>query len=220
LPTQTNGPYRLWRLVRDETRARLAHQGAGHGFDHTERVLHNARLIQAEAGGDRLIVELAALLHDVGDAKFHQGRERSGEFARDILNAGEADQRCIEAVVHIVENLSFRKTATAQPLSLEGQIVQDADRLDALGAVGIVRTIEYGASIGQPFHVAGDREARSGVAHFDEKLFRLRERMNTAAGKRMAAEREAFMRRFLEQFFAECEPSEAAAVACDFARDS
>jgi uncharacterized protein len=194
--------------VLERTRAivqqRLADQGAGHGFDHVLRVLMSARQINAEVGGDAFVIELAVLLHDVGDAKFHDGIERSGEFAREILGALGVNAAVIEHVVHIVDNVSFRKRESAEALSLEGQVVQDADRLDALGAVGIVRTIEYGAAIGQPFFVPDDPHAKSGVAHFYDKLFKLRELMNTTAGKRLSLQREEFMRTFLEQYYAEC----------------
>lgn len=179
---------------------RLAGQGAGHGFDHVARVLRSAREIQAQTGGDRMVVELAALLHDLDDAKFHAGIERSGEFAEAILsNLGESPE-AIAHVMHIVDNISFRKGAAAAELSLEGKIVQDADRLDALGAIGIVRTIEYGAVIGQPFYRSDAQCEKTGVDHFYDKLFKLRDLMNTDAGRRLAAEREQFMRTFLDQF--------------------
>jgi uncharacterized protein len=189
--------------TRQEVKRRLAHRGAGHGWDHVERVVASAGAIAAETGGDRFVIELAALLHDVGDAKFHGGVERSGEFARQILGALSVEEEVIRHIVQIVENLSFRKRETAEPLSLEGRVVQDADRLDALGAVGIVRTIEYGASVGQPFYASGDPESKTGVGHFYEKLFRLQDQMNTEPGKRLAQQREAFMKTFLSQFFAE-----------------
>ena len=147
-------------------RERMAGQAAGHGMDHVLRVLGSARKIQAEAGGDLQVVELAALLHDVGDAKFHDGVERSAEFAREILGGLGADDELIEHIAHIVDNISFRKGPSAKPLSLEGQVVQDADRLDALGAIGIVRTIEYGAAFGQPFYLADAGDAKTGVGHF------------------------------------------------------
>lgn len=189
-------------------RERMDGQGAGHGMDHVLRVLVSARMIQGEAGGDLGIVELAALCHDVGDAKFHDGVERSAEFAREILGElGVADD-VIEHVAHIVDNLSFRKTESADPLSLEGQVVQDADRLDALGAIGIVRTIEYGAAFGQPFYLADADEAKTGVGHFHDKLFKLKSLMNTDAGRRMAEDREAFMQTFLDQFLCECGKAE------------
>lgn len=186
-------------IVRD----RMAGQAAGHGMDHVMRVLASARAIQAESGGDFVVVELAALLHDVGDAKFHDGTERSAEFAREILGGLGADEKVVAHVAHIVDNISFRKTETADALSLEGQIVQDADRLDALGAIGIVRTIEYGAELGQPFYLSDAGDAKTGVGHFHEKLFKLKSLMNTDAGRRMAEDRETFMRTFLEQYLKE-----------------
>lgn len=184
-------------------RSRLAGQAAGHGMDHVMRVLRNARMIQAESGGSLEVIELAALLHDVGDAKFHQGVERSAEFAVQILTELGADEGLIEHVAHIVDNISFRKRESAKRLSLEGEVVQDADRLDALGAIGIVRTIEYGAAFGQPFYVPDSDVEKTGVGHFHEKLFKLKGLMNTAAGRRFAEDREAFMRNFLDQFLRE-----------------
>ncbi|OYP30426.1 HD domain-containing protein [Rhodopirellula sp. MGV] len=189
--------------VRRQVRIRLSGQGAGHGFDHIHRVVVAARQIHADVGGNLFVIELAALLHDIGDAKFNDGVERSGEFSREILGQLDLSDAVIDEVVHIVDNLSFRKRETADALSLEGQIVQDADRLDALGAIGIVRTIEYGAVKGQPFYDASDPEGPSGVKHFDDKLFRLRELMNTEVGRRLAAQREEFMRTFLNEFFGE-----------------
>ena len=194
----------ILRNTTAEVRRRLAGQGAGHGFDHVQRVVQSARNISDEIGGDRFVIELAALLHDVGDAKFHDGVELSGKFAREILSEFEVVPDVIRHVVQIVENVSFRKRESAESLTLEGQIVQDADRLDALGAVGIVRTIEYGAAVGQPFYVPDDPAAKSGVGHFDEKLFKLRQLMNTEVGKRLAEQRESFMRAFLNQFYCEC----------------
>lgn len=192
------------RIVRE----RLAGQGAGHGIDHVLRVLKLAREIQAEVGGERIIVELAALLHDLGDAKFQNGIERSGEFSRAILSDPDASPEIIERVAQIVDNISFRKGAGAAELSLEGKIVQDADRLDALGAIGIVRTIEYGAVVGQPFYLPDAENKRTGVDHFYDKLFKLRDLMNTDAGRRLAADRERFMRTFLDQFLSECGETE------------
>lgn len=184
--------------------SRLAGQGAGHGIDHVLRVLKTAREIQAELGSERFVVELAALLHDLGDAKFHNGVERSGQFAKEILSDLSVSDETIAHVVHIVDNISFRKGADAAELTLEGKIVQDADRLDALGAIGIVRTIEYGAHFGQPFYSPDAENTKTGVGHFHDKLFKLRDLMNTDAGRRLAVQREQFMRSFLDQFLSEC----------------
>ena len=184
--------------VRQIVEQRLAGQQAGHGLDHVLRVYNLSQQIQAEVGGDLLVIQLAALLHDVGDAKFHDGVERSGEFSREILQELGTTAEIVDHVVHIVDNISFRKSDRAQPLSLEGQVVQDADRLDALGAIGIVRTIEFGAMRGREFYVPND--ASCSLAHFHDKLFKLRALMNTAVAQRLAGEREQFMRDFLAQF--------------------
>ncbi|MCD0462557.1 HD domain-containing protein [Roseiconus lacunae] len=199
----------LISIVRREVSRRLSGQGAGHDMDHIDRVVSTAKVIQSREGGDPLVIELAALLHDVGDAKFHDGVERSGEFSREILEKmmasnGSMGEPMIRHIVQIVENISFRKRAEASPLSLEGQVVQDADRLDALGAIGIVRTIEYGAVKGQCFFDPKNPHAKSGVSHFYEKLFRLRSLMNTETGRQMAVRREQFMQNFLRQFYDEC----------------
>lgn len=184
---------------------RLRDQQAGHGMDHVLRVLAMSRTIQGEVGGDRVVVELAALLHDVGDAKFHGGQERSAEFSREILNSLQAPASLIDHVAAIVDNISFRKGTDANTLTLEGKIVQDADRIDALGAIGIVRTIEYGAVVGQPFyrHHDGADDPKTGVGHFHEKLFKLCGLLNTEPARRMAHQREQFMRTFIEQYLHE-----------------
>ncbi len=187
------------RVVTD----RMQGQGAGHGMDHVLRVLHNARQLQSAAGGDRLTIELAALLHDVGDAKFHDGVERSGEFAREILAAFELPVEMIEHVAQICDQISFRKAVPADQLSWEAKIVQDADRLEALGAIGIVRTIEYGAICHQPFFASDNPTGKSGVKHFYDKLFKLRSLLHTPAAKAIAIQREQFMAIFLEQYFLE-----------------
>ncbi|WDQ17266.1 HD domain-containing protein [Rhodopirellula sp. P2] len=196
------------RRVADIVSQRMADQQAGHGFDHVRRVHRTACDIQKHMGGDRFTIELAALLHDVGDAKFHDGVERSAEFSREILGDLKVDPATIEHVAHIVDNLSFRKHATADELSLEGKVVQDADRLDALGAIGIVRTIEYGATVGQPFHIAGNDPSdlngpKTGAGHFYQKLFRLRDLLHTDPARQIATDREQFMKTFLAQFLSE-----------------
>ena len=136
----------LIRQVAAAARELMAGQQAGHGIDHVQRVVTLARQIHIEAGGDPQIIELAAWLHDVGDAKFHDGKERSAEFAGEILGELSAGQATIEHVCNIVDNISYRKGVHPDALTLEGKVVQDADRLDALGAVGIVRTIQYRAA--------------------------------------------------------------------------
>jgi uncharacterized protein len=190
--------------VREIVASRLEGQQAGHGMDHIMRVYRTACQIQSETGGERLIVQLAALLHDVGDAKFNDGQERSAEFSRQILSDCGVTTNLIDHVAEIVDNISFRKGVDPTTLSLEGKIVQDADRIDALGAIGIVRTIEYGATTGQPFHVSGaSSHADTGIGHFYEKLFKLHDLLNTEAAKRIAGRREQFMRDFVDQYLSE-----------------
>ena len=153
--SETNDPTidELPDRVREIVASRLEGQQAGHGMDHVIRVYRTACQIQSETGGERLVVQLAALLHDVGDAKFNDGQERSAEFSRQILSDLDVTTDLIDHVAEIVDNISFRKGVDPATLSLEGKIVQDADRIDALGAIGIVRTIEYGAVKGQPFYL-------------------------------------------------------------------
>ncbi|MEO9594156.1 HD domain-containing protein [Rhodopirellula bahusiensis] len=203
-----NTPETILRRVSNIVNQRMSDQQAGHGTDHVRRVHRTACEIQTQVGGDRLIVELAALLHDIGDAKFHDGIERSAEFSREILGDLGVEQPTIDHIAHIVDNLSFRKHETAEELSTEGKIVQDADRLDALGAIGIVRTIEYGATVGQPFHIAGNDPSvldgpKTGAGHFYQKLFRLREMLHTEPACQIAKDRERFMKTFLDQFLSE-----------------
>ena len=199
----------LIEQVSSIVRSRLAEQGAGHGYDHIQRVWKTACHLQGICGGNLLVIELAALLHDIGDAKFHHGKECSKKFSVEILNDLGADEVTVNHVAQIVDNISFRKRASAEVLSLEGQVVQDADRLDALGAIGIVRTIEFGVAFDQPFYDAeparhNAEQKKTGVGHFHEKLFKLRNLMNTDAGREMAKTREDFMRSFLAQFELEC----------------
>ncbi len=197
--THSNLLTQVHALVRE----RMSGQSAGHGIDHVLRVQRIAKQLQQSEGGDLLTIELAALLHDIGDAKFHDGVERSGEFAIEILRSFDLPDDLVQHVAKICDQISFRKAVSVSELSLEARIVQDADRLEALGAIGIVRTIEYGATRGQPFFDADEPSATSGVKHFYDKLFRLRERLNTATAKQLAMKRESFMQTFLEQYFEE-----------------
>nr|WP_145349195.1 HD domain-containing protein [Rosistilla ulvae] len=190
----------------------MSEQQAGHGVDHVLRVYRMAGQIQAEVGGDRFVIDLAALLHDIGDAKFHDGIERGGEFSRQILGDVQVAESTIDRVVEIVDTISFRKGTDRATLSIEAQIVQDADRLDALGAIGIVRTIEYGAAVGQPFHRSDNADGQhpTGIGHFHDKLFRLSGLMNTEPARRIAHQRHAFMQSFLDQYQSEWDATENA----------
>ena len=190
----------------------------GHDWWHIYRVYNNAKLIAQTEQADSLIVQLAALLHDIADSKFHNGDEEigprtAGEFLKTI---GVSDE-VIEHVRQIIRNISF-KSSFDQPgfYSVELGIVQDADRLDAIGAIGIARTFSYGGFKGREIYnpeikpdLHMDKQAYKNstapsINHFYEKLLLLKDKMNTETGKRLAAQRHAFMELYLDQFFNEC----------------
>jgi len=181
------------------------------------RVWKTAVRIGKEEGVDLFVVQLAALLHDVADWKFTGGDDSAGErAATEWLRGLGVEQSVISHVCSIITALSFRGAGVPTPMvSREGMVVQDADRLDALGAIGVARVFAYGAHRGQqihdpdvlPGHHATFEEYKQGnstsINHFYEKLLLLKDRMNTEAGKRIAGERHAFMVQYLERFFDE-----------------
>jgi uncharacterized protein len=195
-------------------REQLSGDSSGHDWWHIARVRAAAINIGREEHADLYIVELAALLHDVADWKFHGGDEEAGpKAARAWLKSIGADSESIDHVCEIIATISFKGANVATPMrTLEGRVVQDADRLDAIGAVGIARTFAYGGHAGQPMHDPTlPAEAHASFAdykskrtttinHFYEKLLLLKERMNTATGRRLAEARHAYMETFLRQF--------------------
>jgi uncharacterized protein len=198
-------------------RGLLAGEGSGHDWHHVQRVRRTALAIAREERADLFVVELAALLHDVADWKFAGGDASAGpREARQWLAGLAVPEATIDHVCRIIADLSFKGAGVATPMhSLEGQIVQDADRLDALGAVGIARTFAYGGFKGQPLYdpeipatphasfEAYKQGGGSSINHFYEKLLLLKDRMNTTTGKRLAAGRHQYLEAFLEQFLAE-----------------
>ena len=201
----------------EHVRALLLHESSGHDWWHVYRVWKTAVRIGEEEGVDLFVVELAALLHDVADWKFMGGDDSAGaRVAREWLEGLGVEESVISHVCGIITALSFRGASVPTPMwSREGMVVQDADRLDALGAIGIARVFAYGAHRGQqihdpdtpPGHHATFEEYKQGnstsINHFYEKLLLLKDRMNTEAGKRIAAERHDFMVQYLERFFDE-----------------
>lgn len=204
---------RTEEFVREE----LPIDATGHDWHHVFRVRRNALAIGQAEGADLLTVELAALLHDIADHKFHGGDEHAGpETARSWLQTLSVPPQLIDHICQIITRLSFKGAAVEQePLSLEGQVVQDADRLDALGAIGIARAFAYGGYKGRPLHdpqvppqqhasfAAYKSSAGPTLNHFYEKLLLLKDRVNTAAGRRMAQERHAFLEEFVRRFLEE-----------------
>ena len=180
----------------------FAGDASGHDFDHTLRVYHMATRLAEEEGADLQTVQLAALLHDVDDRKLSpetcEGKLRAVNF----LKENGVENGKIQEIVDIISRISF-SAQLAPPASIEGQCVRDADRLDALGAIGIARTFAYGGSRGRRMHDPEGLDQNASIQHFYDKLLRLKDDMLTPTGRRLAEERDRYMRQFLEQFYAE-----------------
>tara|TARA_B100000378_G_scaffold117103_1_gene93864 strand:- start:5971 stop:6627 length:657 start_codon:yes stop_codon:yes gene_type:complete len=206
-------------VTKNFVRQELANAEGGHDWFHIERVYKNALLIAEEEDVNLDIIALGALLHDIADAKFHQGDETVGpKKAKQFLQQQNVESATIEHVIKIIEHISFKGGNFQQQFhSKELAIVQDADRLDALGAIGIARTFNYGGfknrklydpaiapklNMTKEEYKKGDKPT---INHFYEKLLLLKDRMNTQKGKQIAQERHLFMEKFLEQFYAEWE---------------
>ncbi len=195
----------------------LTHAEGGHDWWHVHRVWQLARHIALLEKVDMLVVELGALLHDIADSKFHNGDESIGpEKARSFLQSIDTPAPVTQHVVNIIQHISFKGGNHRQEfLSPELAVVQDADRLDALGAIGIARTFNYGGFKNRPIYDPAvtpnlqmtKEEYKHSLAptinHFYEKLLLLKDRMNTPTGKALALERHRFMEQFLQQFYAE-----------------
>lgn len=190
----------------------------GHDWWHITRVWHNAKRIAETEQADKLIVELAALLHDIADAKFHNGDEEIGpKTAGDFLRGEGIDETIIHHAQQIIRNISFKSGFDTKIFhSIELDIVQDADRLDAIGAIGIARAFNYGGFKGRELYNPdvkpnlnmNKQEYKNSSAptinHFYEKLLLLKDKMNTETGKKLAQQRHDFMLTYLEQFYSEC----------------
>lgn len=197
----------------------LKNAEGGHDWFHIERVYKNALLIATCEDCDLTVVKLGALLHDIADSKFHDGDEQMGpKTARTFMESQGVSEDTILHVIAIIENISFKGgNFEKQFSSKELDIVQDADRLDALGAIGIARTFNYGGFKNRPLYnpaippklnMSKEEYKNSNAPtlnHFYEKLLLLKEQMNTETGKKMALERHRFMENFLSQFYAEWE---------------
>ena len=197
----------------DFIRSLFEGESSGHDFYHSLRVHDLARRICAEEGGDEDLVRLAALLHDADDRKLFSTDGFAN--ARRFMDSEGIPPDIQDSVCSMISQISFKGDGTRVPDTLEGRIVQDADRLDAIGAIGIARTFAYGGSRGRAMHIPGEafREGMTeaeyyanrgtSINHFHEKLLKLKDLMNTPAGKRMAEARHDYMVGFLEEFMAE-----------------
>ena len=192
----------------------------GHDWFHIQRVLTNALCINKEEKANTFIVTMAALLHDIADAKFHDGDETIGpKIAREFLLSIAVDHKVISHIIKIIENISFKSNIDRNELegfsSIELQVVQDADRLDAIGAIGIARAFSYGGfknralynpTISPNLNLTKTEYKKSKaptINHFYEKLLLLKDKMNTNTGKKLAEERHEFMHTYLTQFHKE-----------------
>lgn len=177
-------------------------EGTGHDFFHIERVVKVARKIASEENADLFLVELAAWLHDVGDYKLNDGIDKSEELISKFLNELNLPQEIISKTIKIVSQVSFSKGKTAE--TLEAQIVQDADRLDAIGAIGLARVFAYGGSKHREIWNPENPDETS-IQHFYDKLLKLKDLMNTHSARKIAEERHLFMEEFLKKFYNEWE---------------
>lgn len=201
-------------------RETLKNAEGGHDWWHIHRVWTNAKLIAQTEKADPLIVELAALLHDIADSKFHNGDEEIGpRTAGNYLLSQNVDAAIVEHVQQIIRHMSFKSSFDKQTFhSPELAIVQDADRLDAIGAIGIARAFNYGGFKGREIYnpeiepnlnMSKDEYKNSpapSINHFYEKLLLLKDKMNTPTGRKLAEQRHLFMEAYLRQFYLECKP--------------
>ena len=190
---------------------------AGHDWFHIERVWKLSKKIAEQEGGNLEVIELSALLHDIADPKFHNGDETLAlKISKDFLEEIHVDAELIEQVLFVIKNISFKNRAEApENPPLELQIVQDADRLDAIGAIGIARTFNFGGfknnlmyhpEINPNLGMNKEEYKKSNgttINHFYEKLLLLKDLMNTETAKKIASERHDFMLQFLDEFYKE-----------------
>ncbi|WP_348824929.1 HD domain-containing protein [Flavobacterium aestuarii] len=196
---------------------KLENAEGGHDWFHIQRVYKNALLIASGETCDETVVKLGALLHDIADSKFHDGDETVGpKVAREFLEKEGASEDTIAHVVQIIDNISFKGGNNEKTFSsIELDIVQDADRLDAIGAIGIARAFNYGGFKNRAMHnpqispnLSMTKEEYKNsqaptINHFYEKLLLLKDKMNTHTGKEIAQKRHDYMQGFLAQFYAE-----------------
>ncbi len=198
----------------------LEGEGSGHDWWHIYRVWRNAIHISKSEKVNLFVVELAALLHDVADFKFHEGNEEKGpQVAREFLESLKVENLIIKQVEEIIRQVSFKGANVKEELSsMEAKIVRDADKLDAIGAIGVARAFAYGGKVARPLydptikpklHGSFEEYKKHGnsstINHFYEKLLLLKNRLYTTSAKKIAEQRHKYMEKFLEQFYEEWE---------------
>ena len=198
-------------------RRAFAEDFSGHDYFHTLRVYKMATRIAEQENADLLTVQLSALLHDVDDVKLSPATHANKDRAVGFLREHHVSEEMIETICKIIDEVSFKGTDTTVPQTVEGKCVQDADRLDAIGAIGIARTFAFGGSHNRVIYDPDDKpklgmneqEMRNHVSttvnHFYEKLFLLKDMMNTATAKKIAEQRDDYMKAYIEEFLDEWE---------------
>jgi uncharacterized protein len=210
--------------IRTIVKHQFSEESTGHDWHHIERVTQLALRIGKQEGGDLTVIELAGLLHDISDHKFNGGDfSKGGQEAARILQENDVEQSIIDKVIHVVNNISYKGARVKNTMeSLEGKIVQDADRLDAIGAIGIARTFAYGGHKGHPIYSPSIpptlhstpeeyQKITHTINHFHEKLLLLKDRMHTETGRKIAEARHQFMETFLNRFHDEWNAVDSAA---------
>lgn len=201
----------------DEIKVQFENDSSGHDWHHINRVLNISRFLQSKEGGDLFVIELAAILHDISDHKFNGGKlDKGGKVASSIMIKHKIDEITISKVKYIIDNISYKGANTKTEMnSLEGRIVQDADRIDAIGAIGIARTFAYGGSANQAMYTPDlevnmhdsfesySNSETCTINHFYEKLLLLKDRLNTDSGKKLGEKRHQLMENYLHSFFEE-----------------
>mgnify|MGYP001587166604 CR=1 FL=1 len=189
----------------------------GHDWSHVHRVRKLALYIGKKEKVDLFVVELAALLHDIADYKFYKGDEKiGGKIAGEWLRKLKVDEKIIKRITYIIDEIAFRGAKVKYTMeTLEGKVVQDADKLDAMGAIGVARTFSYGGHFNVPMYIPEKKpifhtsfaqykkNSESTINHFYEKLLLLKDRMHTKSGKKIAIRRHKFMELYLKEFFKE-----------------
>nr|WP_191271941.1 HD domain-containing protein [Neobacillus kokaensis] len=200
----------------DYVRQQLGEDATGHDWFHVDRVRRSAlHICNVEQSGDPFIIELAALLHDIPDEKLNENAESGQQKLESFLQSIPISNKAKEHVQQIIDTISYKGGNGCELASVEAEIVQDADRLDAIGAIGIARAFAYGGKKGQPIYnptiqvreemsLEEYRKGKStGIHHFYEKLLKLKDLLNTETARKMAESRQNMMETFLEQFFQE-----------------
>lgn len=200
-------------MLKQKIKDLFANDCSGHDYWHSIRVLNSAEKIAKTEKCDEYIVMIAALLHDTDDVKLFETTDY--ENARCIMSECRLAQNTIDTVIAIIKEISFKGTETTSPKSIEGKIVQDADRLDAMGAIGIARAFAYGGNHNRAIHIPdsqpktnmNEAEYRKNdgttINHFYEKLLLIKDMMNTDCAKIIANKRDRYMREFLKEFYDE-----------------